>query len=79
LAEATVGSRDGKVRYIAIFRATLRKRCLPQLEHIRELAERYPGNADFWEESSAFLTQESFSPLVGAIFPFVLDRKTVSY
>jgi hypothetical protein len=38
LAEATVGSRDGKVRHIAIFRAILRKRCLPQLERICELA-----------------------------------------
>jgi hypothetical protein len=47
LAEAPAGSRDAEVRGAEVFRAILRKRCLPQLERIRELAERYPGNADF--------------------------------
>jgi hypothetical protein len=46
LAEAPVGSRDAEARDARVFRAVLRKRCLPQLERIRELAERYPGNAD---------------------------------
>ena len=47
LAEAPAGSRDAEVRDAGVFRAILRKRCLSQLERIRELAERYPGNADF--------------------------------
>ena len=80
LAEATVGSRDGKVRHIAIFRAILRKRCLPQLERIRELAERSPGNADFLGRIVGISYPRDFLALsLAAIFPLVLDRKTVSY
>jgi hypothetical protein len=45
LAEAPAGSRDAEVRDARVFRAVLRKRCLPQLERVCELAERYPGNA----------------------------------